>query len=250
MYDGRYDPHDTSTALTADGQIKMSQSVSGDTDECFYQLCTKEKSCGGYVPCFRFKDRNHAFICYLLTGMLICLFVAIIFPLFLYAVVNQGVNDSIVVDSTSAPSYESWQTNTAGKGLSDIQVTYNLYFFDLQNPEDVLKGEQPVVVEMGPYAYREYYYKFDISWSDGGDTVTYNNYRHYIFAPDLTGAGLTENDQLTLPYPTVLGFEYLLGKIPPEVNDMFDYAIEVRYHLLNSFELSKFLTFCFYLRKT
>ncbi len=165
MYDGRYDPHDPSTALAGDGQIKTSQSVSGDADECFYQLCTKYNGCGGWVPCFRFKDRNHAFICYLLTMMLTCLFVAIIFPLVLYAIIDQGVNESIVVDSTSAPSYESWQTNTAGKGLTDIQITYNLYFFDLQNPQEVLQGEQPVVVEVGPYAYREYYYKFDISWS-------------------------------------------------------------------------------------
>ncbi len=66
-----------------------------------------------------------------------------------------------------------------------------------------------------------------VSIQDDGDTITSNNYRHYIFAPDLSGPGLSDTDQLTLPYPTVLGFEYLLSKIPPEVNEMFDAALEV-----------------------
>ncbi len=28
------------------------------------------------------------------------------------------------------------------------------YFFDVQNPEEILAGEKPYVVERGPYAYK------------------------------------------------------------------------------------------------
>jgi hypothetical protein len=221
-----FDPSDASLSLTGDGVVKTIY-PNGDGEDTFYQLCTKYKACG-YVPCFRFKKRNHAFICYLLTFMIVALFVAIIFPLVMYKIIDSGINDSVIIDSTSATSYETWQTNTAGSGLTDVQINYIVYFFDLQNPAEVLAGQQPVVVEVGPYAYREYYYKFDISWSDDGDTVTYNNYRYYLFDADNSGPGLTEHDEILLPYPTVLGFQYLLSTLPPEVNMAFDYQIEVR----------------------
>lgn len=107
-----------------------------------------------------------------------------------------------------------------------------MYFFDLQNPDAVMDGAKPVVVETGPYAYKEYYYKFDISWSDSGDTVTYNTQRYYVFDPENTAPGLQETDQLTLPYPTVIGFQYLLGTIPPEDAAKFDYAVTLKFSAL------------------
>lgn len=109
----------------------------------------------------------------------------------------------------------------------DTKITYNLYLFDLQNAADVLNGAKPVVVETGPYVYDEYFRKFDIVWSDGGDTVTYNTQRYYVYNQQETGAGLTEFDNITLPYPTVLGFEYLLDQLPPGVDEMLDQIIEV-----------------------
>lgn len=78
----------------------------------------------------------------------------------------------------------------------------------------MLSGEIPVVTELGPYSFHEYYNKFDISWSDGGDTVTYNTQKFYVFNPQQTTPGLSISDQLTLPYPTLLGLEYLMSTIP------------------------------------
>jgi hypothetical protein len=74
----------------------------------------------------------------------------------------------------------------------DQEVWYGIYFFDLQvssshvhslvelayellssmqNPSEVLHGERPKLVEKGPYMYREYYYRFDVQWLDGGEKV-------------------------------------------------------------------------------
>ena len=39
---------------------------------------------------------------------------------------------------------------------------------------------------------------------------------------------MTPTDQLTLPYTTVLGLQYLVGGIPPEVNYFLDQVILVR----------------------
>ena len=97
-----------------------------------------------------------------------------------------------------------------------------MYYFDVQNPVDILAGAQPVVTEVGPYVFDEYFLKFDIEWTDNGDTVTYNTQKYYLFNQEKTGPGLTAQDTLTLPYPTAIGFEFLLADLPPYVNDAVD----------------------------
>lgn len=95
---------------------------------------------------------------------------------------------------------------------------------------DALNGARPKLMQVGPYAYDEYYVKFDITWTDDGDTVTYGTQKYYLFDAEETGAGLTENDQLTLPYATLIGFEYLLSTIPVEDQELIDATIDVRMH--------------------
>lgn len=86
----------------------------------------------------------------------------------------------------------------------------------MQNKDDVTyNASRPVVSEVGPYTFSEYYNKFDISWTDDGDTVTYNNQKFYIWDPENSNPGVTLDDKIMLPYLPAVGFEYLLGKIPP-----------------------------------
>jgi len=40
------------------------------------------------------------------------------------------------------------------------------------------------------------------------------------------GVGLTEYDNVTLPYPSVIGFEFLLDQLDPSVNAMLDAKME------------------------
>lgn len=159
--------------------------------------------------------------------MLTCLMFAVIVPIVLNSIIDSSINSEVVIDGTNAANYEAWQTNINGPG-ADVQIGYDLYFFDVQNADEILEGAKPVVVEVGPYAFNEFYYKFNIEWSDGGDTVTYNTQRFYIFNAGRTGPGLSEFDELTLPYPTVLGFQYLLSKIPYNTSVLVESYILVR----------------------
>lgn len=88
-----------------------------------------------------------------------------------------------------------------------------------------MKGAKPVVVERGPYVYDEYFQKFDIEWTDGGNVVTYNTYRYYIYNSEKSGPGLSEYDNITLPYAAVLGFEYLLTQVPESVQQIYTYKM-------------------------
>jgi hypothetical protein len=139
-------------------------------------------------------------------------------------VLNNAIDQEVVIDSTSAPNYKSWQTNVEGPG-ANTKAHFDVYFFDVQNPEGVKNGERPVVVEKGPYAYKEYFNKFDISWHDDGDLVTFNTQKYYIFDEERTLPGLSEFDNLTLVNPTVAALRYDLNAIPANVSLAIQKAI-------------------------
>lgn len=92
---------------------------------------------------------------------------------------------------------------------------------------EALDGERPKLMQVGPYSYDEYYVKFDIVWTDGGDTVSYNTQKYYLYNQGETGPGLSADDDLLLPYPTVIGFEYLLSTIGEADQLLVDQIIHV-----------------------
>ncbi|XP_069482419.1 lysosome membrane protein 2 isoform X2 [Ambystoma mexicanum] len=57
------------------------------------------------------------------------------------------------------------------------------YFFNVTNPMEVLDGETPVVEEKGPYTYREYRPKEDVTFFDNGTKISAVNPKTYIFEP-------------------------------------------------------------------
>jgi hypothetical protein len=159
--------------------------------------------------------------CVLFALGVVSVLLALTAPLVLDALIQAGIRESVVVDSEAASAYATWHTNIYGEG-DDVDVYFNVYFFDVQNPKDILDGSRPVLLEKGPYSYMEYFLKFDIAWSDDGDTVTFNTQKYYVFNPETSGPGLSEHDNLTLSYATSLGFQYLLEKIPVDANAFLD----------------------------
>lgn len=166
-----------------------------------------------------FRTRADSAKCCLITGIITLLFVAVILPSIIYSIADEEINTGVVIDSFDAPSYNAWQNNVEGDGAK-TEITYKIYFFDIQNKDDVTyNASLPVVTEVGPYAFREYYKKFDIEWLDGGKAVQYQTQKYHIFDQDLSLPGLTLDDELMLPYLPAIGFEYLLAAIPPGVQD-------------------------------
>jgi hypothetical protein len=119
----------------------LEESKSQKTSSCFYTLCDKSVCCRVF-PWGTFKDKKHSVYCYLITALITSLLVAVIVPLvcgpffscyvvllrivvfnslfvctqLLYWLADWQINVFMVVDSTDAHNYDSWQNNVYGTG--------------------------------------------------------------------------------------------------------------------------------------
>jgi hypothetical protein len=212
----------------SEGLMEPLTTMQQDNMCCFDQCQSKpgKTTCLGR-PVYLWKNRFDSVLAFLASLLLLSLFVGIIIPIAFYSLEVAGIRDSVVISSKDSISYDIWQSNFYGSGHKP-EIHYDIYIFDLQNPADSLNGSQPIVVEKGPYAFHEYYNKFDIYWKDGGNEVHYKSQRFYVFDAARTGPGLHPTDVITIPYATVIGFNYLLSTIPVETQQMLDYVLETQ----------------------
>jgi hypothetical protein len=152
--------------------LRFSEDDKGE--DPFYGLCYKSEGCCfkcTSLHCYKFKRTEHCCFFGVFVMMMTALFMSVILPLIVYQLADDLISSEVVIDSAEAPNYKQWQTNAHGVGFRKSKIFYDLYYFDIQNAADILNGAKPIVTEIGPFCYNEYYYKFDIHWSDEGDTV-------------------------------------------------------------------------------
>jgi hypothetical protein len=67
---------------------------------------------------------------------------------------------------------------------------------------------------------------------DDGDTVSFNTQKYYVYNQEETGPGLHQDDQITIPYACVVGFEYLLAGTNVTQGELLNAALEVCYSVM------------------
>ncbi|XP_039627539.1 scavenger receptor class B member 1 isoform X1 [Polypterus senegalus] len=119
-------------------------------------------------------------------------------------VVNQQVVKNVQINPNNELSYTMWR---------DIPVPFfmSIYFFDVLNPEEILKGEKPMVQQRGPYVYREFRQKTNITFHSN-NTVSYQEYRKYHFFRNMSVGN--ESDEVTLPNMLALGAAVMMEDQP------------------------------------
>uniref|UniRef100_A0A673A6Y6 Lysosome membrane protein 2-like n=1 Tax=Sphaeramia orbicularis TaxID=375764 RepID=A0A673A6Y6_9TELE len=65
-------------------------------------------------------------------------------------------------------------------------IYMQFYFFNLTNPLEMLNGDRPAVVEIGPYTYREYRPMEDVNFQENGTKVAAVNPKTYIFQRNMS----------------------------------------------------------------
>ncbi|XP_006894687.1 PREDICTED: scavenger receptor class B member 1 [Elephantulus edwardii] len=137
-----------------------------------------------------------------ITGLL-CAGLGAVMIALLPKLIHQQVLKNVRIDPSSL-SFNMWK---------EIPVPFYLsvYFFHVLNPNEILKGEKPQVQERGPYVYREFRHKINITFNDN-DTVSFREHRSFQFQPSRSG-GL-ESDYIVMPNIVVLAASTMMEHKP------------------------------------
>jgi len=69
---------------------------------------------------------------------------------------------------------------------------------NITNPDEVIAGkEKPNLVEMGPYSYRQYKQKFNVSFPFSGNEICYKTWEYFVFDPSTSCPSCTTSDTFT-----------------------------------------------------
>ncbi|XP_034402684.1 lysosome membrane protein 2c [Cyclopterus lumpus] len=97
-----------------------------------------------------------------------------VFPRLLKSVVEKEI---VLKNGTEA--FEAWENPPA-------PIYMQFYFFNVTNPLEVLDGDRPAVIEIGPYTYREYRPMEQVDFQENGTKVGAVNIKTYIFQRNMS----------------------------------------------------------------
>ncbi|XP_013994409.1 lysosome membrane protein 2 [Salmo salar] len=75
-------------------------------------------------------------------------------------------------------------------------VFMQYFFFNVTNPDDFLVGAKPIVSQVGPYTYREYRAKENVTFVDNGTRVSAYQPKTFVFLPERS-VGDPDDDMIT-----------------------------------------------------
>ncbi|XP_041666404.1 lysosome membrane protein 2-like isoform X2 [Cheilinus undulatus] len=91
--------------------------------------------------------------------------------------------------------FESWKTPPP-------PVYMEFFFFNVTNVEEFLQGEKPVVNQVGPYTYREYRYKTNVSMVENNTRVSAYTTKSFVFLRDKSVGDPTVDNITTVNIPS------------------------------------------------
>uniref|UniRef100_A0A8C9B246 Scavenger receptor class B member 2 n=1 Tax=Phocoena sinus TaxID=42100 RepID=A0A8C9B246_PHOSS len=142
--------------------------------------------------------------CFYVVGTLSLLLLVTSVTLLVARVFQKAVDQTIeknIVLRNGSETFESWRK-------PPLPVHTQFYFFNVTNPEEVLRGETPRLEEVGPYTYRELRNKEDIQFGDNGTTISAVSNKAYVFERDKS-VGDPKVDLLrTLNIPALTAMEW------------------------------------------
>jgi lysosome membrane protein 2 len=140
----------------------------------------------------------------------VAFFLGIAGPIFIQNQVKDGIRSQVVVDSFDSSGYSMWQSNANAQSPPTYQQ-FNL--FNITNPNEVLEGAKPMLVEIGPYSYRKYHVYLNVSFSADGNERQFREWEYYVFDPATSFEGASpETDSvnvINVPYQAVMGALFL-----------------------------------------
>ncbi|KAG0720687.1 Protein croquemort [Chionoecetes opilio] len=103
-----------------------------------------------------------------------------------HALLNYALRQELAIKEGSR-AYGMWKS-------TPVPLSLRLHVFNLTNPEEVKEGAKPILQEVGPYVWREYHEKHNVSFHDNA-TVTYLQQRWWVWDQEASG-GLSQEDTI------------------------------------------------------
>jgi hypothetical protein len=126
--------------------------------------------------------------------------------------VDKMIDKQTLVDSPTAEGYATW----AGEDVPDTY--YDMWVWNVENPEAASNGSEKVRLrEVGPYAFKEYRKKINVTFSDDGNIVSYYQWQYYVFDEERSGPGLSVNDTFLTGNVALQGVLYSSQLAPLEI---------------------------------
>lgn len=95
-----------------------------------------------------------------------------------------------LVISEGSEAYELWK-------VTSMPLLLKFYVFNLTNPDELKEGYKPIVNEIGPYVWREFHEKQNITFHPN-KTVTYYQQRWWVWDHELSGTNSPDDIIVTL----------------------------------------------------
>lgn len=101
-------------------------------------------------------------------------------------ILSSALRQQLVIKEGSK-AYNLWKS-------TPVPLSLRLHVFNLTNPEEFQNGEKPIVEEVGPYVWREYHEKQNVTFHPN-ETVTYLQQRWWVWDQEASG-NLSQDDVL------------------------------------------------------
>jgi len=112
---------------------------------------------------------------------------AIVVPVYLHKALVTGLQDAVVLNNPTAKEFKNWADN------KDNPLRLAVYVYNITNAEAVVDGATPVIVELGPYVYKQYQINYNTTFAREDGTPT---------------TGQTDEDKHTLFFRSYISYEF------------------------------------------
>ncbi|KAB0797701.1 hypothetical protein PPYR_06714 [Photinus pyralis] len=151
----------------------------------------------------------------------VVLFTGIISSWYVFpAIVGYAISERIALKEGNEV-YEIWRKQPFPQKMK-------IYFFNVTNADDVQQGAAPVLKEVGPYVYDEYWERVDITIDDGTDTIKYMLKRSFFFNQKESGCRM-EDDPITMVNGALVSTALQVYAILPSAIAMVNDAVPYLY---------------------
>uniref|UniRef100_A0A3B1J8D8 Scavenger receptor class B, member 2c n=1 Tax=Astyanax mexicanus TaxID=7994 RepID=A0A3B1J8D8_ASTMX len=82
-------------------------------------------------------------------------------------------------------------------------VFMEFFFYNVTNPKEFMEGKKPRVNTMGPYTYREYRPKANVTFVEDGKKVSALTPKTFVFVPELSAGDPSKDNVTTVNIPAV-----------------------------------------------